>query len=132
MINTVENLAPTRGEILYDGECPFCRKLAARFQRIYESRGFRFAPLQAPWVAAAVNLEPGERPLEMRVRTNDGRDFSGADAVVFLGGLVWWGKPLAWLAKLPGAKFLLRWIYREIATRRSCDGGACRVRSPQT
>jgi predicted DCC family thiol-disulfide oxidoreductase YuxK len=131
-MNVAENSSPDRGWILYDGECPFCRNMAARFRRPFEARGFGFTPLQTPWVAAAIDLQGGERPSEMRVWTNDGRDLGGAEAVVFLAGFVWWGKPLGWCAKLPGAKIILRKIYREIAARRSCDGGACQLRNRQT
>jgi predicted DCC family thiol-disulfide oxidoreductase YuxK len=126
------NSSPARGWILFDGECSFCRNLAACFQPIYQPRGFVFTPLQTSWVAAAIDLQRDERPSEMRVWTNDGRDFGGAEAVIFLAGFVWWGKPLTWFAKLPGAKIVLRRIYREIAARRSCDGGACQLRSLQT
>jgi predicted DCC family thiol-disulfide oxidoreductase YuxK len=106
------------GWILYDGECRMCRDMMRGFDRTFTSRGFIFAPLQ-------LELKPGERPAKMRVRTIDGHDFGGADAVLFLAGFVWWGRPLRWFAKLPGAKRLLHRIYREIASRRSCDGGAC-------
>jgi predicted DCC family thiol-disulfide oxidoreductase YuxK len=106
------------GWILYDAECRMCRNMMRRFERTFTSRGFAFAPLQ-------LELQPCERPSEMRVRTIDGRDFGGADAVHFLAGFVWWGRPLCWFAKIPGAKKLLRRIYREIASRRSCDNGAC-------
>ncbi len=130
-MNASENSLPARGWILYDGECRFCRNLVARFQPVYESRGFAFSPLQTPWIAAATSLKRDDRPSEMRVWTNDGRDLGGAEAVVFLAGFVWWGKPLRWFAGLPGAKFALRRIYREIATRRSCENGTCPVRSRQ-
>jgi predicted DCC family thiol-disulfide oxidoreductase YuxK len=106
------------GWILYDAECPMCRNMMRRFERTFTSRGFVFAPLQ-------LELKPGERPTEMRVRTADGRDLGGADAVLFLAGFVWWGRPLRWFAKIPGARRLLYRIYREIASRRSCDNGAC-------
>jgi len=131
-MKTIDTTSPRRGWILYDGECPFCRGLAARYRPTFESRGFAFTPLQTPWVAGRINLEPGERPSEMRVWTNDGRELGGAEAVVFLAGFVWWGKPVGWFAKLPGAKIILRKIYCEIAARRSCDGGACQLRSLQT
>jgi len=107
-----------RGWILYDAECRMCRDMMRRFERTFASRGFAFASLQ-------LELKPGERPNEMRVRTADGRNFGGANAVLFLAGFVWWGRPLGWFAKLPGAKKLLRRIYREIAARRTCDNGAC-------
>ncbi|HEX4630236.1 MAG TPA: DCC1-like thiol-disulfide oxidoreductase family protein [Chthoniobacterales bacterium] len=106
------------GWILFDAECRMCRDMVRRFEKTFTSRGFVFAPLQ-------LELQPGERPSEMRVRTVDGRDSGGADAVLFLAGFVWWGRPLRWFAKIPGAKRLLRRIYREIACRRSCDNGAC-------
>jgi predicted DCC family thiol-disulfide oxidoreductase YuxK len=110
--------APIRGSILYDADCRMCRNMMRRFEKTFASRGFLFAPLQ-------LELNPGERPTEMRVRAADGRSFGGADAVLFLARFVWWGRPLRWFAKLPGAKRLLHRIYREIASRRSCDNGAC-------
>jgi predicted DCC family thiol-disulfide oxidoreductase YuxK len=114
-----------RGWIFYDSGCEFCRNLARRFGSTCTRRGFRFAPFQSPWLAPEMNLPPGAPLSEMRVRMADGRDFGGADAVVFLSRFVWWGKPLSLLARLPGAQFFLRVIYREIAARRSCDGGVC-------
>jgi predicted DCC family thiol-disulfide oxidoreductase YuxK len=104
--------------ILYDAECPMCRDMMRRFQKTFRSRGFAFAPLQA-------ELKPGERPTEMRVRTSDGVEFGGAEAVLYLAGFVWWLWPLRWFAKFPSAKTLLDRVYREIASRRSCDSGAC-------
>jgi hypothetical protein len=92
-----------------------------RFEKTFTARGFVFAPLQ-------LELRPGERPTEMRVRTAEGGDFGGADAVIFLAGFVWWGKPLRWFSHWPGAKRILHRLYREIAARRSCDGGACQLR----
>jgi predicted DCC family thiol-disulfide oxidoreductase YuxK len=116
---------PIRGWILYDADCRMCRNMMRRFEKTFTGRGFAFAPLQH-------ELKPGERPTEMRVRTAEGSDFGGADAVVFLARVVWWGRPLAWLAKLPGAKRLLHRVYREIASRRSCDNGACLLPEART
>jgi predicted DCC family thiol-disulfide oxidoreductase YuxK len=117
--------ASIRGSILYDAECRMCRDMMRRFEKTFTSRGFAFAPLQ-------LELKPGERPTEMRVRSADGRVFGGADAVLFLAQFVWWGWPLRWFAKLPGAKTLLHRIYREIASRRSCDNGACLLSEART
>jgi predicted DCC family thiol-disulfide oxidoreductase YuxK len=106
------------GLILYDAGCRMCRNLMRRFEKTFTSRGFAFAPIQ-------LELQPGERATEMRVRTPDGGAFGGADSVLFLAQFVWWGWPLRWFAKLPGATRLLHQIYREIASRRTCDNGAC-------
>jgi predicted DCC family thiol-disulfide oxidoreductase YuxK len=126
-MKTTESQGPRRGWILYDGECPFCRNLMERVRRTFESRGFAFAPLQTPWVARRINLSPGQRPSEMRVFTAEGREVGRADAVIFLAGFVCWAKPLRWFSRLPGAKRVFHRIYREIAARRSCDGGACQL-----
>lgn len=117
--------APLRGWILYDADCPMCRDMKRRFQKTFTPRGFQFAPLQ-------LELQPGERPSEMRVRTSDGHVFGGADAVLFLARFVWWGRPLRWFAKLPGAPRLLDRVYREIAARRTCDNGVCLLPEPRT
>jgi predicted DCC family thiol-disulfide oxidoreductase YuxK len=107
---------PSRGSILYDGECRFCRNLAQRFGNTFERRGFHFTP-----------FESGPRPSEMRVRTIDHRNFGGADAVVFLSRFVWWAMPLVLLSKVPGARRLLHRLYRQVAARRSCENGICEL-----
>lgn len=56
----------------------------------------------------------------MRVLTRDGCVFGGADAVIFLARQVWWMRPLAWIARLPGATAVLRSLYRRVAARRHC------------
>ena len=113
------------GRILYDAECRMCRDMMRRFEKTFTSRGFAFVPIQS-------ELSPGERAAEMRVRTSDGRVFGGANAVLFLARFVWWGWPLRALAKFPAAKRLLHRIYREIASRRTCDNGACRLPEVRT
>src|SRR5947209_4947361 len=72
-----------------------------------------------------LELRPGERPGEMHVRRADGRQFGGAGAVLFLAVFVWRARPLLWSAKVPGRKKVLHRIYCEVASRRSCDSGAC-------
>jgi len=106
-----------RGSIFYDGECRFCRSLARRFDPVFVRRGFDLKPFPTS----------GIRRSEMRVETADGGDFGGAKAVVFLARQVWWGLPLFWFSKFPGAAPLLHRLYREIAARRSCLNGACRI-----
>ena len=113
------------GRILYDADCRMCRDMMRRFEKTFTSRGFAFVPIQS-------ETKPGERPAEMRVRTTDGHLFGGANAVLFLARFVWWGWPLRFFAKIPGAKKLLHRVYRQIATRRSCDNGACLLPEART
>jgi predicted DCC family thiol-disulfide oxidoreductase YuxK len=125
-----ETLAPQtnhsfRGWILYDGACRSCAASARRFDRLFRRRGFLFLPLQTNWIMERLDLEPGVPLEEMRVLTVDGRDISGADAVIFLGRQIWWTRPFAVLAQLPGLHKRLDRGYRRIAAHRVCDQIRC-------
>ena len=132
MTDTLDT-APGRGWVLYDAECRFCTSLVTRTRATVETGGFRFAPLQSPWVRERLALPENLLMAEMRVLTVAGRVIGGADAVVYLArelGVsrrVWWARPLAIVSKLPLAMPLLRFAYRWVARRRYCGQGACRV-----
>src|SRR5437868_2861432 len=64
----------------------------------------------------------------MRVLTSDGRDISGADAVIFLGRQIWWTWPFVPLARLPGTHKLFDRGYRWIAAHRGCDHITCEIK----
>lgn len=117
---------PETGWLLYDGACGFCTATAHRVQKLIARRGYVILPLQTPWVRERLGLRDGEPLSEMVVLLRDGRRFGGADAVVHLAGHFWWSLPLTALARLPGARRLLRRAYTAIAARRGCLGGACR------
>ena len=112
---------PPHGWIFYDAACRSCAGLAARFSDVFAQRGFTFAPLQEKWVQQTLGLSEAEALQEMRVLTRDGRALAGADAIVFLARQVWWMWPLGWLARLPGARALLRKVYRWFAAHRHCS-----------
>ena len=115
------------GWILYDRACPSCTASARRFDRIFRRRGFLFLPLQTSWVMKRLDLEPGAPVEEMRVLTADGRDIGGADAMIFLARQIWWARPFAALAQLPGMHKLLDRRYRWIAAHRGCDHITCKL-----
>ena len=111
---------PFRGWIFFDRDCTFCSDLARRFESVFAKRGFQFEPLQQPWVLERLGLTADEALEEMRVLTTDGKVFGGADAVVFLAQKVWWGSPLAALARFQFVhRQLDRW-YRWVAAHRTC------------
>lgn len=124
--------APRCGWILYDGECSFCLSIVQRLRGVFTSRGFAFLPVQTPWVRAEFNLPGQELLAEMRLLLRNGEKFGGADAILALTKFVWWAWPVAALAHIPGARFLLGVAYRNVASRRYCIGGTCsiRVKSP--
>lgn len=114
-----------RGYVLFDGECPFCRRSTARMSRILSSRGFEFLPLQTQWVRGFFHLSEEKLLGEMRLLLRNGESFGGADAIVQLAKYVWWGWPLVAVAQIPFVRRLLRAAYRRIAARRKCLNGAC-------
>lgn len=68
---------------------------------------------------------------EMRVVTPEGAVIGGADAAVYLASRIWWARPFAVAARIPGAMPVLRAGYRWIAENRGCHDGRCRLHSPQ-
>jgi predicted DCC family thiol-disulfide oxidoreductase YuxK len=128
---TEQSATPSRGWILYDGECQFCLGWVRRMEPILAPRGFAFLPLQTRWVRAFLSLPEEELLGEMRVifrnghNRRNGQAFGGADAIVELAKHVWWGWPLVVLAQIPIARRLLRARYRAIAARRYCVNGSC-------
>lgn len=126
-ITKLQGIDWLRGWVLYDGDCPFCRRWTERFERTLTRRGFDFAPLQTPWVSECLGLTTPGRWEQMHVLTTDGRDFGGADALLFLARHIWWARPLCALAALPGGRRLLRRGYGWLAAHRPCRDGAGKV-----
>lgn len=114
-----------RGWLFYDGECGFCTRIARWVGPILARHEIGLAPLQDPRVGALLGLAPAELMREMRVVMDDGSHSGGADAAVALAAVIWWARPLVWLARIPGAMKLLRRIYRSIAARRHCAATHC-------
>ena len=114
-----------RGWLFFDAECKFCTRIACWLAPILEHRGLALAPLQDPRVGALLGLSRFELMREMRFLLSDGTQSGGADAAVALACEIWWARPLAWLAQLPGMMGLLHEGYRWIAARRSCAATMC-------
>lgn len=116
-----------RGWLFFDADCGFCTRIARWLAPIVARRGLGVAPLQDPRVSTLLGLSRVELMREMRFLLSDGRQCGGADAVVALAREIWWGRPLVWLAMIPGMMDALRAGYRWIATRRSCAAENCSV-----
>ena len=123
---------PTRGYgwVFYDAQCPMCSRWVSRFTDALLRRHYLTAPLQRGWVQERLQLDADAALIEMHVITADGTHLGGADAVVFLAGQIWWVRPLALLAKIPGGMRLLRVAYRFIAGRRYCGTVDCSITHP--
>jgi len=115
-----------RGWLFFDAECGFCTRIARWVAPVLRKRGIETAPLQDPRVGALLGLPKEELMREMRVLLGDGSHYGGADAGVALAREIWWWRPLAWLARIPGMMGLMRDGYRWVATRRKCAAESCR------
>ncbi len=103
-----------RGTMFYDETCNICTAGAMRLRSLLASKSIAVEP-----------FEDGAAEAEMRVVWHDGREFGGADAVLFLARQFWIGAPIAAIAGLPGLKRLTGVGYRFIAENRHCANGAC-------
>ena len=109
-----------KGWLFFDADCDFCTRSARWIAPILSRRGMAVAPLQDPRVGALLGMNSEALLMELRFLLSDGRQYGGADAVVAVAREIWWGRPLVWFAKLPGAMNLLHYGYRWVATQRSC------------
>lgn len=119
--------AEPKNWVLFDGDCSFCTGLAKRYGPWLLKHGYRMAPLQAAWVRERLGLTEGALFTEMRLLTSDGKLYGGADALIAIARTIWWAKPLALLARLPGVHAPLQATYRRLAARRHCLSSACGV-----
>jgi len=117
----------SRGWVFFDRDCGICTSLARRFRSTLETREFGLAALQDPRVQALLDLPPEDLLREMRVATDEGEIFGGAEAIVFLARQIWWVWPLHAAAKLPGVPRVLEACYRWFADHRTCSSGACSI-----
>lgn len=120
-----QSTEPVRGWLLYDGECSLCIRAARRFQNLLHRNGFQLATLQSPWVYRRLGMNASGPFTEMKLLSEDGQIYGGADALEQIARKIWWAWPLHAVAKIPGAMVLVRAIYRRIALNRHCLNGAC-------
>ncbi|MHB8501568.1 MAG: thiol-disulfide oxidoreductase DCC family protein [Candidatus Acidiferrales bacterium] len=114
-----------RGWLFFDVKCTFCTRMARWLAPILERRRLAVAPLQDPRVGALLGMSRVELLREIGLLLSDGQQFGGADAVVALAREIWWARPLAWVARIPGMMEVFRFGYRRIAIQRSCAAASC-------
>jgi predicted DCC family thiol-disulfide oxidoreductase YuxK len=106
----------TRGPVLiYDAQCPFCRRWVARLKRWDRNDRIRLLPLQDPAAPAVAGRRREVLQQAAHLVREDGEVFSGAraarEALAYL--------PTGWLlralARLPGVMALADRGYRWVA-----------------
>ena len=114
-----------RGWLFFDAECTFCTRIARLLVSPMRPRGLEIAALQDPRVGALLALSREELLRAVRFVCADGRQFAGADALLAVARELWWARPLAWLARIPGVLLALRAGYRWGAARWKCHPDYC-------
>jgi predicted DCC family thiol-disulfide oxidoreductase YuxK len=116
--------------VLIDGECPMCRRLARRLERLDWLRRLSFEDATDPVVRGrfAPGLDEQTALAAMHVVSPDGSRRSGFDGFLRIASVI----PLLWLpgaiGALPGVRSLGRVVYRIVAgnrTRGRCTDAAC-------
>jgi predicted DCC family thiol-disulfide oxidoreductase YuxK len=122
-----KNAAAVRGWIFYDAECAACVAGRNRTGGLFESRGFRWVPLQTPSAAERLGVYAAAFDTRMHLLTGDGLVRHNADAFGVLCRSVWWLWPLGALLLVPGFRGLARLSYDWFARNRYCIGGRCQL-----
>ena len=122
--------ARSRGWVLYDGACGICSRWVPFWAPTLARLGLDVAPLQAPWVAGRLRLEPDALVSDLRLLLADGRHLAGADVYRYVMRRLWWAYPLYLLAAAPGLRRLFDRAYRAFADRRHRISAACRLPTP--
>jgi predicted DCC family thiol-disulfide oxidoreductase YuxK len=116
-----------KGAVFYDAHCRLCCAFADRCRPALCKRGFDVIPFPAPGARERLGMAPGALLDEMRLITPGGETLGGADAVLHIAQFIWWGRPLRWIAAIPGGRSLLRRGYRWVAAHRTCADGLCAI-----
>lgn len=109
-----------RGWLFFDADCEFCTRLAGWLCTWMRRRRLDIAPLQDPRVPVLLGVSGDELFRAIRFVDPDGRQYSGADALLALAAEFWWARPLVWAAKLPGVLAGAKSAYQWGAQRARC------------
>ncbi len=109
---------PSAGWILYDDSCGFCRRWIPFWGETLRRRGFDVAPLQSPWVAEKLHIDPLRLTEDLRLLLSDGSQVQGADVYRYAMKRIWWAYPLYLVSVLPLMKNAFDWGYWTFARHR--------------
>lgn len=131
MPNPSQTVDPSPACILYDASCGFCSRWVQFWGPTLSRLGLAIAPLQEPWVAKALNLQPAELLNDIRLLTSDGQLLSGADVYLYATRRIWWAWPFYAIFSLPGFDRLLHAGYRCFARNRYRFSHTCGLQTPK-
>ncbi len=118
--------------VLYDGGCGVCRDWSRRLAAWDGAGRIRRVPYQErATVAGLPELADADLDRALHVVLPDGRVTRGARAMIALLPWLPGGRPLGWLAGIPGVATVADRVYDAVARRRhrlGAAGGNCELR----
>ena len=120
------NAVRRRSTLVYDGDCPFCRRGVARIARADRAGTFEFVARQTEGLTKRFpKLAEGDFNSGMRLITPDDTIHIGADAAYQIARRLRFWRSIAWWYLVPGIHALTRAVYAWIAANRQSLGGKC-------
>ena len=112
--------------VVYDGNCPFCRRQVDRIRRRDARAIFSYLPRQTPGLTERFpRLAEQDFNTGMRLIAPEGIVHLGADAVYHIARRLPGWRRWAWLYQVPGLHALFRAAYAWVAAHRMSLSGAC-------
>ena len=115
----------TKGWVLYDDGCGFCREWVPFWAPTLRKRGFGIAPLQSTWAREALGSDGQELVSDIRLLFPDGRQIRGADVYRYMMAQIAWAYPLYVFSVAPGFRQVFDWSYRVFNRNRHRFSRAC-------
>ena len=126
MPSTTQGSSRPRMVVVYDGECPFCRRQIEKMRRRDEDQTFDYLPRQTEGLVERFpKLAEGDFATGMRLAHPDGSVTIGADAVYQIARRLKGWKRLAWMYRVPVLHTLAKWAYRWVVKNRMKFGAPC-------
>ena len=111
--------------VCFDGACDLCGEGVKFLKRHLPPDEAVYEPLQDSGTLARLGMTAFDPLTEMKVITAEGEVLGGPEAVRFLGRRIWWLRPLMWLSRVPGVRWVFDRVYWLIALNRHRLG--CRI-----
>ncbi len=122
----ITKVSRRKSAVVFDGDCPFCRRWVARIARMDRLGTIEFVARQTEGLTTRFpKLAEGDFNTGMRLITPDNAIHVGADAAYQIARRLRYWRWIAWLYHVPGIHRLTRAVYAWIAANRESLGGKC-------
>lgn len=124
----VSQSVQSRGVLLYDADCGFCRNAVAKLRPTLTRNGFVIGTLQEHETSLKLGAQLTR---DVLFRTPQNKLVRGSEVYLYVMRRIWWAAPLAWILTLPGLRSIFDRVYRWVAANRHrLSKQSCSVQPP--